>query len=162
MEVKLIAMSPKGNKKIFPLATQEITIGRQHDCELHIPLLEISRRHCKITVSGDSVDIKDLGSANGTFVDNEQITEKKLKPGNVISLAGAINFMVQIDNEPAEIDEEKLKVKPTVLEEGEAKKPAVPAESFEATSATSTEDKIADQILGDSFFMDMEEDDEEI
>ncbi len=161
MDVKIIAISPKGTRKIFPLVANQTTLGRQDDCDLKIPLSEISRRHCQIIVEEKSVRIKDLGSANGTFVDGQKVDEQELKPGNVISLAGAINFMVQIDGEPAEIDEAKLRQKPQAKKMPEEKKPAEPAAPFASTSTTSTEESIADEILGESFFMDMDEEEEE-
>ncbi len=161
MDVKIVAISPKGTRKIFPLVAQETTLGRQNDCDLKIPLSEISRKHCQIIVEENSVRIKDLESANGTFVDGEKVTEQELKPGNVISLAGAINFMIQINGEPAEIDEIKLRQKPKAPTPPKETKPAEPAAPFASTSATSTEESIADQILGESFFMDMDEEEEE-
>jgi len=161
MDVKIVAISPKGTRKIFPLVAAQTTLGRQDDCDLKIPLSEISRRHCQLVVEENSVRIKDLGSANGTFVDGKKITEQELKGGNVVSLAGAINFMVQIDGKPAEIDEKKLRQKPQAKTPPEEKKPAEPAAPFATTSTTSTEESIADQILGESFFMDMDEEEAE-
>ena len=161
MDVKIIAISPKGTRKVFPLVARRTTLGRQNDCDLKIPLSEISRKHCEIIVEENSVKIKDFGSSNGTFVNNEKVDERELEAGDIISLAGAINFMVQIDGQPAEIDERKLRQKPQTQVLPEEPKPAAPAAPLSSTSTSSTEESIADQILGESFFMDLDEDEEE-
>ena len=40
----------------------------------------ISRRHAEINVGAQGLVIKDLGSANGTFVGGERITTSKIQP----------------------------------------------------------------------------------
>ena len=42
--------------------------GRKADADLRIPLNQISRAHCELTINGSTVTIRDLGSSNGTFV----------------------------------------------------------------------------------------------
>jgi pSer/pThr/pTyr-binding forkhead associated (FHA) protein len=173
MDVKLISISPKGTRKVFPLVAPVTVFGRQADCDLQIQLGEISRQHCEIQTAGSKVILKDRDSANGTFVNGQKITEQELKAGDVFSLANAINFVVQIDGKPVNIDESKLRRVPTPAapEPAPAKK-AVPSKpkptkapepspSFAATSAGPTDKDDADQILGDSFFMDLEDEEEE-
>jgi len=162
MDVKLIAVSPKGGRKIFPLSADVTTLGRA-DCSLRIPLEEISRQHCQVILSEDKATVKDLDSSNGTFVNGEQVTERDLQPGDVISLANALNFLVQIDGQPAEIDEDKLRrPKPGTAPPKQKKPPpAKPAAPFAATSTSSTDEDVADQILGESFFLDMEDEEED-
>jgi hypothetical protein len=60
--------------------------GFANDFRLEDP--SVSSSHCQITVNGDSVFIKDLGSTNGTFVDRRPIQETKLEPGQTIHLGG--------------------------------------------------------------------------
>jgi FHA domain/B-box zinc finger len=60
--------------------------GFANDFRLEDP--SVSSSHCEITVSGDSVSIKDLGSTNGTFVDRQPVQEAKLNSGQTIHLGG--------------------------------------------------------------------------
>ncbi len=174
MDVKLISISPKGTRKVFPLVAPVTVFGRQSDCDLQIQLSEISRQHCEVKMEGGKVFIKDRGSANGTFVNGQKITQQELKPGDVFSLANAINFLVQIDGKPVNIDESKLRRVPlaassapaaaptkTVPSKPRPSKTTEPAPSFAATSTGPTDKDDADQILGDSFFLDLEDEEEE-
>lgn len=58
--------------KIFGL-TGSMSVGRNHDCDICIPIDEISRQHAKLQVVSDGVMVEDLGSANGTFVNNQRV-----------------------------------------------------------------------------------------
>jgi len=65
----------------------EITIGRAQENDIVIDNLAVSRRHAKIFTSfwkGSKVVIKDLGSANGTFVNGLRVDEAELKNGDMI------------------------------------------------------------------------------
>ncbi len=158
MDVRIVAISPKGTRKVFPVETT-LTLGRDMDCDLRIPLAEISRKHCQITREAQKVILKDLDSTNGTLVNGQRVNETELQPGDIISLAGAINFMIQVDGQPAEIDESKL-VKTVRPKETKTKESAEPAQPLSATSTTPTEEDVADEILGESFFMEDEEEEE--
>jgi pSer/pThr/pTyr-binding forkhead associated (FHA) protein len=58
--------------KIFGL-TGSMVVGRNHDCDISIPIDEISRHHAKLQVVPDGVMVEDMGSANGTFVGNQRV-----------------------------------------------------------------------------------------
>jgi pSer/pThr/pTyr-binding forkhead associated (FHA) protein len=49
-------------------------IGRQNDCDCCVPLAFISRRHCLFTLEGSQIQVQDLGSHNGTFVNGRKAT----------------------------------------------------------------------------------------
>ena len=48
-------------------------IGRAPDAEIRIESPKVSRRHARITVDGDTAVVEDLGSKNGTFVDDPRV-----------------------------------------------------------------------------------------
>jgi hypothetical protein len=60
--------------KVYPLMKNELTIGRDINNEIVINDSEISRRHCRLVMSGDSYMIEDLGSTNGTWVNDQRLT----------------------------------------------------------------------------------------
>ncbi len=63
------------------------TIGRHSGNSLQIRDRIVSKLHCKITRGADGKYLlRDLNSLNGTYVNGEKITEKILKPGDIISL----------------------------------------------------------------------------
>jgi len=51
-----------------------IVLGRSTDCDLTIPVPQISRQHARFTVEGDHLLLEDLGSANGTAVNGSRIS----------------------------------------------------------------------------------------
>jgi len=67
--------------EIFPVES-EIIIGRDPDASLRLAEDEgVSRRHARVTPMSEGAFLTDLGSANGTFVDGEKVTERVLKEG---------------------------------------------------------------------------------
>ncbi len=110
MDAKLIMFREDGKRREFPLRLGATAIGRKTDCDIRIPLAEVSRRHAEVTVDEDAVVLKDLGAANGTFLNNRRITEEDLEPGDQI-LIGPVVFTVQIDGEPAEDEIVEIRTK---------------------------------------------------
>jgi pSer/pThr/pTyr-binding forkhead associated (FHA) protein len=111
MDVRLVMFKESGERKEFPLGEGMTLVGRQEDCDLRIPLSDISRRHAQVLIHDDAVVIRDLGSANGTFVNNKRVTEQELQPGDHI-VFGPVVFTVQIDGEPKDLRAVRTKVAP--------------------------------------------------
>jgi pSer/pThr/pTyr-binding forkhead associated (FHA) protein len=78
-------------------------IGRREDCDLRIPLGEVSRKHCRLIKDGDVVRLEDLGSSNGTYHNGQRVQEAVLTPGDNVQV-GPVTFVVQIDGLPADDD----------------------------------------------------------
>ena len=71
MEVKLIVLKGKMPANKFRSRSPEFVIGRDRTDLARSE--EISRRHCVIAVAQGSVTVRDLGSKNGTFVNQRPI-----------------------------------------------------------------------------------------
>ena len=70
---------------------QTVVAGRTAQCELQLDDPSVSRRHCSITWNGNGPAlVKDLDSANGTFVNERAIKESSARPGDLIRLGAAI------------------------------------------------------------------------
>ncbi|MCZ6709280.1 MAG: FHA domain-containing protein [Gammaproteobacteria bacterium] len=64
----------------------ETLIGRSDDCDLKVEDGHPSRRHATLTINAEGAWLEDLGSANGTYVNEQRITARtKLKSGDRIS-----------------------------------------------------------------------------
>lgn len=74
---------------------KEVIIGRDPNaCTIVIPDRQISRVHARISVKGGEVILEDMGSKNGLFIDNQQITEPvKLQDGVIFSVALVQQFV---------------------------------------------------------------------
>jgi predicted component of type VI protein secretion system len=109
MQVVLAMFRPDGERRSFSVVRDLTVIGRREDCDLRIPLGEISRKHCRLVKDGDSLRLEDLGSSNGTYHNGSRIQKEAiLSPGDQIQI-GSIRFIVQIDGHPADEDLEAPK-----------------------------------------------------
>lgn len=70
--------------KVIPIRAR-LVIGRGSDCDLVLDEPEMSRRHAMIENSGDGLYLRDLGSANGTFVNGVQVKNAVLHPGDQLA-----------------------------------------------------------------------------
>ena len=83
----------------FPLpASKEIVVGRSSELDMVLVEDMVSRRHAKITVTGDQIFIQDLGSTNGTFVNGEKIKRARLQEGDRILIGTSLIKLVAVDS----------------------------------------------------------------
>ena len=76
--------------KKYSLESPAITLGRSNKCDIQIDQESVSRAHSKITNAGRSVRIRDLGSTNGTYVNDELVEERNLVDGDFIKIGRTI------------------------------------------------------------------------
>ncbi len=80
-----IRHSAQGNQP-FSLKPGENRIGRSPECEIIVNDPSLSRRHAALIVQSGRVLLKDLGSKNHTFVDEQMIgAEIEIQPGTRLS-----------------------------------------------------------------------------
>jgi diguanylate cyclase (GGDEF)-like protein len=87
----LIRGSLQGKK--FSLAgAQKYLLGRDKSVEIQIEDANVSRQHAQISREGDKMYIQDLGSRNGTFLNDENIGAERrlLEKEDMIKLGGTI------------------------------------------------------------------------
>ncbi|OFZ53859.1 MAG: hypothetical protein A2428_06380 [Bdellovibrionales bacterium RIFOXYC1_FULL_54_43] len=92
--IRLIFKPGEANVEEFELTKDEITIGRGKNCEIVLNDKKASRKNTLIRKSGMNFVIKDLDSANGTFVNGNKITEQELTGDDKIRI-GEIEFLFQ-------------------------------------------------------------------
>ncbi|MEQ9095388.1 MAG: FHA domain-containing protein [Phycisphaerales bacterium] len=103
MSIELVLVTSDGEQRPFAVSRARI-IGREEDCDLRIPVAEVSREHCRVEPnSNGGLSVEDLGSSNGTFINGLQVEEAEMVPGDVMKIGPA--FMVlRVDGNPASID----------------------------------------------------------
>src|SRR6185369_6935096 len=76
IQLTLAGSSPPIQHFVFSEA-QTCTIGRSPDCTIPLPatleFCDVSRRHCALKIDPPFVHVRDLGSLNGTFINNDRI-----------------------------------------------------------------------------------------
>ncbi len=80
--------------------TGTMTIGRQNDCDIHVPADEVSRRHARLVARPVGVSVEDLGSANGTFINDKRIQTGMLTPGDELRL-DSVRFQLSVPGSAA-------------------------------------------------------------
>jgi hypothetical protein len=103
MQVVLVMFRGDGERRSFSVARDMTVVGRREDCDLRIPVGDVSRKHCRLVKDGETLKIEDLGSSNGTYVNNQRVQEAWLGAGDVIQV-GPVQFVVQIDGLPSDDD----------------------------------------------------------
>ena len=101
MDVNLVLLRRDGSTKNFAMPSTVTVIGRREDCDLCIPLMIVSRKHCQLSIEEDRLNVRDLGSRNGTYVNGRQIEASAVAAGDRIQV-GPVSFAVQIDGNPAD------------------------------------------------------------
>jgi diguanylate cyclase (GGDEF)-like protein len=94
--------------KLFPLNEGISILGRSPDIEIVINDSRISRQHLEITVDGETVVLKDLGSTNGTFVNGEKVEEHVLHEDDKIQISPATIFKFSLADEDEKIALDEL------------------------------------------------------
>ncbi len=90
----LIVQTGKHVGKKIALPDREVTIGRDEKCFIRMTSAEVSREHCALIPTDKGLLVRDLGSQNGTIVNNVRIEgETLLQPGDFLQV-GPIQFQV--------------------------------------------------------------------
>jgi predicted component of type VI protein secretion system len=95
MSYKLIILKGRSANQAIPIGQGPTTLGRQPGCEITLKSSQVSRKHCQIFEHEGGLKVKDLGSSNGTFVNNQQIDgPHPLNPGDILAV-GSIQFRLE-------------------------------------------------------------------
>ncbi len=72
-----------------------LIVGRDSACDAVVNHEDVSRRHVRFKVSGDTVTVQDLESTNGTSVNNRKIfKETVIHPGDVLKLGAKVFYLL--------------------------------------------------------------------
>ena len=71
----------------YLLGAGKSTIGRHPESNIFFDDITVSRRHAEVTLSGNEVKVTDVGSLNGTYLNQRQIdSSQQLVPGDVLQI----------------------------------------------------------------------------
>jgi predicted component of type VI protein secretion system len=96
MDLKLKVAQGKNAGQEIAIKGKKFLIGRAEDCHLRPGSELISRHHCAILVEEGYIAVRDFGSKNGTFLNDERVVgERELKPGDRLAI-GHLHFEVHM------------------------------------------------------------------
>lgn len=89
-----------GATKTFALA-EGAEVGRVKGVAIVLPHESVSRRHAIVHIANDRVEIEDLGSSNGTFVNDRAIVRQSLAHGDRVRFGRVVlDFDAEIETQP--------------------------------------------------------------
>ncbi len=128
ISVQLVHIQGPMKGEIQEFSDPEISIGRHPSCQVQFPkdMPVISRRHARIVREGNRFKLIDQ-SANGTFLNGQQVTEAFLKNGDVLTFTDGgpkVSFLTKVVEGRAEADlpPPRAEIEPRVV----TRQPAVP------------------------------------
>ena len=103
MDVRLEVVHDKSRVRHVRLR-RDTVVGRGSDCQLRIPVADVSRQHCRFTLEDQRLLIRDLGSSNGTQLGDNTIPSGKdilLSDGDTVTV-GPVSFIIHLSETAAE------------------------------------------------------------
>ena len=165
MEVVLIRVTESGQQQPVPLTREQTIIGRLDDCHIRIPIGGVSRKHCEIVVKDGSIIVSDLGSSNGTYVNQDKVESMPVSAGDLVSVGGMV-FVVSVNGEPGDFDPEIMYEEglPDVADASAA--PTAPAPAPKPAAQEPEPQPISASLMSDDssmmdFEFDFDDDDDE-
>lgn len=79
----LRGVSGQGFGRSYPLLGPTV-VGRAPECALHLDASGLSRQHARLIPAGDGVQVEDMGSTNGTFINGKRVQRGVAAPGDEI------------------------------------------------------------------------------
>ncbi len=81
------------------LVDSELTIGREEGNHIVVDLDNVSRRHARVLSRGGKMLVEDLGSTNGTYLNDQEVLQAQpLRNGDLIKVGGSIFKFLNGDN----------------------------------------------------------------
>ncbi|AWF81846.1 FHA domain-containing protein [Microbulbifer sp. A4B17] len=109
--------------KVFPVKESAV-VGRSDECDITFSLSHLSRRHARLEVREGLLFVIDLGSANGTFVNNRKVSESRVRRGDELRF-DTLSFSIV---GPAD-DNNRTAVRPALPEFEMRSAPSLPGEA---------------------------------
>lgn len=93
---KLVAVAGQIRGQQYILKDGENIIGRSQQAHILMNIKGISKNHARIFLENNQLEVHDMGSANGVFVNDSLVKSQKLKVGDLVALPGVV-FRVVYD-----------------------------------------------------------------
>lgn len=109
---KLVCLTAGFTDRVFEVPSEKASVGRLDDNRFAIAEPSVSSHHCEVSVKGDDIVVKDLGSTNGTFINEVQLPPEKeapLRPGQTLRL-GQVEFRYETGKRQTEQPRPTVKI----------------------------------------------------
>lgn len=107
----------------FPIGETTV-VGRSAECDISLGVAHLSRKHARLWLEGEALWVEDLGSSNGTFVNNLRVGRSQLHNGDLLGLDTLV-FAVAGGPSGVEPDGHKTSLRPALSVAGVASQAAL-------------------------------------
>ena len=76
-------------------------VGRHRECDVRINSPQVSRQHCCLAWHNGAIEVRDLGSTNGTKINGSRIISGRLSAGDELGI-GRLRFLLIVGSPPAQ------------------------------------------------------------
>jgi pSer/pThr/pTyr-binding forkhead associated (FHA) protein/TolA-binding protein len=97
--MRLCAVGEHFSGRVFALDKAPLVLGRTDDNDLVLPHRSVSRHHARVEYADGTWRIRDLKSANGTFVNGEEYAEVEIRAGDVVELGYVKLRLLGVDDD---------------------------------------------------------------
>jgi pSer/pThr/pTyr-binding forkhead associated (FHA) protein len=101
--------------RVFPLKELNV-IGRASECDISLAAAHLSRRHAQLQIIDGMLFVKDLDSANGTFLNGKRVAEARVKRGDELRFDALTFGVMGPSDDMAKTTVRKVPVKVEVVE----------------------------------------------
>ncbi len=81
--------------KRWPVGHRPLIVGTADDCDVVVNDATVSRHHCRLEPNGALLFVRDLGSTNGTRVDEVAVLEAMVRPGGQLHVGNTCLHLVE-------------------------------------------------------------------
>lgn len=109
---KLTVLTEGFTDRSFEVKPEKTSVGRLEENAICIPEASVSSNHCEVWLKGDDIIVKDLGSTNGSFINELQLAADKeatLRPGQILRL-GQVQLRFETGKKQTEATRQTVKL----------------------------------------------------
>lgn len=105
--------------KVYELSGSKV-IGRSQECDICLYVVHLSRKHARLTVKGDQIEVEDLSSSNGTYINGVKIQRSLARSGDEIAF-DTLRFTLMGPNQNLE----NTQIRPATQSDATTMRPAL-------------------------------------
>lgn len=146
---RLRILTPSAEEFVHSFDGESLVIGRASESDLALADRFLSRRHARLFRDGDRILVEDLGSHNGTFLNDEPVkAAAEVQPGDVIKLSGTILTLLEGEDPKAVSDatDTLFRRADEILERSSATAVAPPGEESERLRIYAERQRILNEV----------------
>ena len=91
---------PLGGGDSIPLLKEQMLVGRRESCDIILRFANVSAHHCQLSIDNGYLYVRDMQSRNGIKVNDVRVQERRLDPGDVLSIS---KHRYRVEYDPADL-----------------------------------------------------------